>query len=95
MEPSLFFLSAWGLMVAYVLLGNYLYFAQVLPALKENPSGSPSVQLSQVDRYLAKLAQAGVRPWFHPYLRHIRVVTLLVAAAFLFTLVVFWGRHAP
>ena len=94
MEPPLIFLFAWGLVVAYVLLGNYLYFARVLPELREQPSGLPSVQLSQVDRYLSHLAQAGERPWFHFLLRHIRSVTLAVGAAFILSVVVFWGRHA-
>ena len=44
-----------GALVVYIVLGNYLYFAKVLPVLNEPPKMLPSGQIDDVDRYLELL----------------------------------------
>lgn len=78
-----YFGFVWTLVMVYVLLGNYLYFAKILPALGKNgqraaPVLLPSAQLKQVDQYVSLLSQTSEKPWFFWYLRHIRLVTLIL-----------------
>jgi hypothetical protein len=83
-----FFLFVWFLIIVYIVVGNYLNIAKVLPALGENWTFTPSAQLDQVDRYLLLLEKAKERPWFYLYLRHIRLIAstlgVLMALAALF-----------
>ncbi len=75
-----YFLVVWGLVSVYVVIENYLYFAKVLPGLG---GASPKLplfgQFSQIEDYLNGLDQKGERPWFYAFLRHTRMITLVLA----------------
>ena len=61
-----------GAVVVYIVLGNYLYFAKVLPVLNEPPKMLPSGQINDVDRYLELLDERRERQWFVPILQNVR-----------------------
>jgi hypothetical protein len=88
------FLGWWCILAVYIVLGNYLYFAKVLPAIGENPSGLPSRQLVQVRCYLSLVDRSGERPWFLPYLRNIGKISLAMAVVMVGIFVVVWGGLA-
>lgn len=71
-----------GVVVIYVVLGNYLYFSKILPALDESPKLLPSGQLRDVDRYLKWLEKTGECPWFAVLLRNIRLITIVYLVGF-------------
>jgi hypothetical protein len=78
-----YFLVVFGLVAVYVILGNYLYFAKILPALGDSkgsapPSFLPSGQLKHVESYLSLLEKKEDRPWYYFYLRHIKPITLVL-----------------
>ena len=83
--------------MVYLLLGNYIYFAKVLPTLGEHgrpaaPRFTPTAQLKQVEEYLSLLSRTADRPWFLGYLRHIRLVTLLLLGLMLsFLIIILWS----
>jgi len=78
--------------VVYVVLGNYLYFLKVLPALGEPPRLLPSGQVRQVERYLESLDERLNRQWFVPILRNIRTITIVYLIGFAVTIsVIFPG----
>lgn len=65
------FVVGWIVIVAYVVFGNYLYFAKVLPVLRtagldEGPRMLPSAHLAQFHRAAAVLRGRGEHPWFLP-----------------------------
>lgn len=77
------FLTAWTIGAFYVVVGNYLYFAKVLPGLaRDGLDGSPKFlpwkQLRQVDLFFARFAPDAPRPWFHGVLSHARGITVVV-----------------
>jgi hypothetical protein len=77
------FVTAWAFMMIYVLMGNYLYFTKVLPALGRAsldgwPKFLPSSQLEQVDRYLNMLPPDAPRPWYCAILSRVRTLTVAV-----------------
>lgn len=86
MAETAFFLMFWAVVV-YVILGNYLYFAKILPVLNEPPKFLPSGQLHDVDRYIELLDKQGERPWFGPVLRNVRAITIIYLVGFAITLV--------
>jgi len=76
----------WFLIVLYVVLGNYLYFAKVLPALKSDtgdaaPRFLPSGQFRQVKEYLRLLEREPTRPWFYHFLKNLAAITALLVLA--------------
>jgi hypothetical protein len=71
------FFIMFGAVVIYVVLGNYLYFAKVLPALDESPKLFPSGQLKDVKRYLELLDEQGERPWFGAILRNAMPINVI------------------
>lgn len=78
-----YFTIVWWVVMAYVLIGNYIYFRKVLPRLRQNnaavgPSIGPSGQLKQIEEYLGLLSQFGERPWHFHYLRHLKFITIVV-----------------
>ncbi len=93
----LIFLIAWTSGVAYVVVGNYLYLAKVLPALSRAVlDGSvkfmPSKQLGQVDLFLARFPPPAPRPWFYGLLAHVRAINvgLIVMALVAIVTVLSW-----
>ena len=76
-------LTAWIVVMAYVIVGNYLYFTKVLPALSRDgldgwPKFLPSKQLAQVDFFLRRFPPPDPRPWFYGVLSHVRAITAAV-----------------
>lgn len=82
------FFIMFGAAVVYVVLGNYLYFAKVLPALDEPPKLLPSGQVRDIDRYLESLDERVERPWFVPILQNIRTITIIYLIGFAVTIAV-------
>jgi len=81
-----------GAVVVYVVLGNYLYFAKVLPVLEEPPKLLPSGQVKDIERYLESLDERLKRQWFVPILQNIRTITIIYLIGFAITLaVIFLG----
>jgi hypothetical protein len=79
----LIFLTAWTIVMTYVVVGNYPYFTKVLPALsRDGLDGSlkltPSKQLAQVDFFLTRFPPTAPRPWFYDVLSHVRAITAAV-----------------
>ena len=68
--------------IVYVLLGNYLYFSKVLPALGESPKLLPSSQLNHVDQYFKSLDESRERQWFEPILRNARTINVMYIIGF-------------
>jgi hypothetical protein len=81
MEEIVFGLLLLALAV-YIILGNYLYFAKILPALDEAPKFLPSAQFDDADRFLLILDERGEYPWFTPILRHQRKIVTAYVIAF-------------
>jgi hypothetical protein len=77
--------TMFGAVVVYVVLGNYLYFAKVLPVLNEPPKLLPSGQMNDVDRYLDSLDERLENQWFVPILKNIRVITIVYLIGFSIT----------
>ena len=71
--------------IVYVLLGNYLYLAKVLPALGEPPKLLPSSQLKDVDRYLELVDGQQNEQWFVPLLRNVRAINAVYVIGFAVT----------
>ena len=74
-----YFSIVWILVVTYVVVGLYVHTRKILPKLREVHGHAvmplmPSKQLSQIDEYLKILDEAGERPWYYLYLRHIRKI---------------------
>jgi len=67
---------------AYIILGNYLYFAKILPTLDESPKLLPSAQFDDADRFLLIMDERGEHHWFIPILRHQRVIATVYVIAF-------------
>ena len=74
-----------GAVVVYIVLGNYLYFAKVLPVLNEPPKMLPSGQIDDVDRYLELLDERRERQWFVPILQNIRIISSVYLLGFAIT----------
>ena len=88
MEDALFnflFLAT----AAYLILGIYLYFSKVLPALDEPPKFLPTGQLDDVDRYLQILDETGQSRWFKPILRNARKIILALLIGYMIFLALF------
>ena len=81
MAETTFFIM-FGAIVVYVVLGNYLYWAKILPTLDKPMELMPSGQLRDVDRYLEILDEQERRPWFVPLLRNIRVISGIYLISF-------------
>jgi len=64
------------LVALYVIVGNYLYFRKVVPALDTAPGLLPSTQLKHMQIYVTMLQEQGERPWFFFYLKNIKAITL-------------------
>jgi hypothetical protein len=75
-------LIVWLLILLFVVVGNMLYFAKVLPALGESPTWG-SAQLKQIDRFIASLGPEQARPWFYPFLKNVRLVGAVLLALWL------------
>ena len=82
------FLIMFGAVVVYVVLGNYLYFAKVLPALNEPPKLLPSSQVRDVERYLESLDERLQRQWFVPIVQNIRTITIIYLVGLAITIAV-------
>ena len=82
------FFIMFGAVVVYVVLGNYLYFAKVLPVLDEPPKLFPSGQLRDIERYLELQDERVERQWFVPILQNIRNITIIYLVGFAITLAV-------
>lgn len=85
---------AWLVIAAYVVVGNYLYFAKVLPVLRTAglsglPRALPSAQIKQFRQAAAVLEGRGERRWFFPLMRRFGEITCVVLG--FVTLVVVWG----
>jgi hypothetical protein len=81
-EEILIFVSAcaWIFVMAYVVVGNYLYFTKILPTLSRDgldgsPKFTPSSQFAQVDLYLTRLPPTGARPWYYDVLSRVRAIS--------------------
>ena len=86
------FFIMFGAVVVYVVLGNYLYFAKVLPVLNEPPKLLPSGQINDVDRYLELLDERLEHQWFVPILQNTRKITTVYLIGFAITVaVIFLG----
>ena len=77
--------------VIYIVLGNYLYFAKVVPALNEPPKLLPWSQWNDVERYLALIDERRERPWFAAILRNTLPISTiyLIGFAITFALIMF------
>jgi len=71
--------------VIYIVLGNYLYFAKVVPALNESPKLLPWSQWKDVERYLAVVDERRERPWFATILRHTLTISTIYLIGFTIT----------
>ena len=80
------FFIMFGAVIVYVVLGNYLYFTKVLPALDEPPKLLPGGQVRDIDRYLESLDERVERPWFVPVLQNIRTITIIYLIGFAVTI---------
>ena len=84
------------LFAVYIVLGNYLYFWKILPAIERAggdsvPAFLPSGQFRQTRRYVDMLDQRNDRPWYYFFLRfdrHIALVLVLLWLSLLLRLVV-------
>ena len=81
-----YFFVVWFLVALYVLLGNYLYFSKILPALGDDtghasPKFLPSGQFGQVKAYVRMLEQKQDKPWFYYFLKNIAAISALVLLA--------------
>ena len=86
------FFIMFGATVVYVVLGNYLYFAKVLPFLGEPPKLLPTDQVRDIERYLESLDERLERQWFVPILQNIRTISIIYLAGLTITLaVIFLG----
>jgi hypothetical protein len=88
----LIFLTAWIFVMSYVVIGNYLYFTKVLPALARDgldgsPKFMPSKQLAQVDLFITRFPPTAPRPWFFSVLSRVRAITAAVVFAELVAMV--------
>ena len=83
-DTAFFFM--FGAAIAYTLLGNYLYFCKVLPALGQSPNFLPSGQLNHVDQYLQSLDESRERQWFEPILRNARTINVAYIIGFAITI---------
>ncbi|BET26672.1 hypothetical protein EV673_0211 [Limnobacter thiooxidans] len=90
-----YFKVVWWLIVGYVLLGNYVYFRHVLPALRDRdqtvgPLLTPSGQFKQIDAYVSLLDESSTKPWAFHFLRHFKTITIalicLMVPLFIFVL---------
>jgi hypothetical protein len=86
------FLIWWTSVAAYVVIGNYLYFTKVLPALsRDGLDGSlkftPSKQLAQVDLFLTRFPPTVPRPWFYVVLSHVRAINVALVVLALVAMV--------
>ena len=82
------FLILFGVTVVYIVVGNYLYFAKVLPILNEPPKMLPSGQIDDIDRYLELLDERLAHQWFVPILQNARKITAVYLIGFAITVVV-------
>jgi len=73
--------------VIYIVVGNYLYFAKVCPALDEPPKLLPWSQWSDVERYLALIDERRERPWFASILRNTLAISIIYLIGFTITIV--------
>ena len=79
-------LLAWVLVAAYIVVGNYIYVAKVVPTLRTagmatGPALLPSQQFAHVRAYLDSLPVGAENVWFNVVLKHARALTLLVFVA--------------
>ena len=84
MADTAFFIM-FGAAIVYVLLGNYLYFSKVLPALGQSPKLLPGSQLNHADQYLDSLDEHRERQWFEPVLRKARTINAIYIIGFAIT----------
>jgi hypothetical protein len=78
------FILCWIFLLIYVVVGNFLYLAVVLPALRRDGlDGSvkftPSQQLKQVDLFVARHSADESRPWYLGTLSRARTLSAVLA----------------
>jgi hypothetical protein len=79
MNLEAYFIFVFILLAVYVILGNYLYLFKIVPALDVDHSGLPSTQLKHAQMYIDMLQEKGEHPWFLLYLKHIKIISILLA----------------
>ena len=83
MSVGAHFLLASVALLLYIGLGNFLYVGRVLPLLADlglhsGYSLHPQRRRAQIDSYLALIERVDHRPWWATYLRHSRMVGVVV-----------------
>jgi len=86
MTFEIYFLIVWLVVALYVLLGNYVYYSKILPALRNDtanaaPSFMPSGQFRQVKEYIRVLEKEQKKPWFYYLLKNLAAITALLVLA--------------
>jgi hypothetical protein len=66
------------LVIAYVVIGNYIYFRKVIPTLNTSPSLLPSSQSKHIKAYVDIIIKRGENPWFLILLKNIKTITLVI-----------------
>ncbi len=102
MDIELHFFIFFTLVVIYVIIGNLVYFRNVIPALEENnmgnkmgnviPSGMPFRQRKHVKQYLRILNENNLKPWFYYYLKFIDAIFIVIFILFISLLFRLWGN---
>ena len=88
------FVVVWVVIGGYVVVGNYLYFAKVLPVLRgagleHAAQVFPSAQAEQFRRAGRILRSRGDHVWFLPLLNRCRELTYAVIG--LIAIIALWG----
>jgi hypothetical protein len=74
-----YYFSFLGVIVlVYVLLGNYLYFCKILPAIRKAPGILPWTQVQHLEEYLDLVEGNKDRPWFYYYLQNIKTISIIL-----------------
>ena len=75
---DIYFIFVWAIVMAYIAIGNYIYFFKILPMLGKGPSFMPFNQQKDIQEYLKILIERNEYPWFYHILNNIKLITLII-----------------
>ena len=93
MNFETYFLTVFFIVAIYVALGNYLYFAKVLPTINAAPKFLPTEQFKDIKQYLTIIEERGESYWFCFYLKHFKIISIILIVLMIPTFLHIFGLY--
>ena len=102
MDIELYFFLVFVIVVTYIVIGNLVYFRNVIPEFEKEglgnkmgnviPSGMPLHQRKHMKQYLRILDENNLKPWFYYYLKFNDAICIVIFVLFMSILIKLWSK---